>query len=300
MKFTINLCRVFVILVMLWVTSLSIAPHRLEAQETGKKSDLAGWLETTLGQDYLDASEIKEVDEVKLILIANTLCERKEYRQAIKIYQKVLEEFNSADAAYNLGLTYEINIRNPSLAQLYYSKFLSLEPNSPDAEVVQTWIEHIKKKKESPFRQSEEEKEEKVSEILPALRTPEEKKTKKWTIRSGPPINEEDISYNRLKTAQSFLRKGNEYYIKADYTEAIEDFIEVLKYYDSTDAYYNIGIIYHQKLNDPASAIPFYRRYLEVDAYTETANEIKKFLEQAETSILMKKLQKKPIETPAQ
>jgi tetratricopeptide (TPR) repeat protein len=285
---------------MLWVTSLAIAPHCLGAQETGKTSSLAGWLETNLDQDSPYVLEIKDVDAEKLILIANTLCEKKEYRQAIKIYQKVLEEFNSADAAYNLGLTYEINIKNPSLALLYYSKFLSLEPNSPDAEAVQTWIEHIKKKKKSPSKQMEEEKEEKAAEILPGLRSSEEKKTIKWAIRSGPPINEEDISYNRLKTAQSYLRKGNEYYIKEHYREAIEDFIEVLKYYDSTDAYYNIGIIYHQKLNDPASAIPFYRRYLEVDAYTETANEIKKFLEQAETSILMKKLQKKSIETPAQ
>jgi tetratricopeptide (TPR) repeat protein len=282
-----------VFLATLSVASLILAIQSLEAQDTPKDSSLPGWLETTLGKESPYIQDIKEINEEKLILIANTLCERKEYQQAVEIYRKVLEEYNSADAAYNLGLTYEINLKNSSLALLYYSKFLSLEPRSPDAEAVRSWIEHIKKKKRTISESSEHEKDKMVSETSAVITQPAEKKSSsKWTLRTGVPIFEDDIPSFQMDTAKEFLRTGNEHYLQGHYEQAIENFKQALNFYDSTDAYYNIGVTYHMKLKKPGEAIRFYRRYLDVDTYSDTAKEIRKLLEQAETELLMQRLKK--------
>ena len=281
-----NRYRVFVFSVTLWAVFLTVGTHSIKAEEK-ERLDLADWLETVLGPDHdlKNSREDKRISEVELILIANTLCSKKKYRKAVEIYKKTLEEFESTDAAYNLGLTYEINFNNPSLALLYYSKFLSLEPESPDVEAVRMWMQNIKKKKQTP----EHKKEETASKTLPM--SSEGKKPLGIVLRTGPPINKEDILPDRVETAMSFLRTGNENYINVRYKEAIEDFIRVLDYFDSTDAYYNLGVTYHLKLNNPEQAVRFYSRYLEIDSYSTTANEVKKLLEQAETSILFKRLQ---------
>jgi tetratricopeptide (TPR) repeat protein len=293
-----NTCRVFLFLVILWVVSFAVSSRVLEAKEADiSKPSLANWLESVLGKDSSYISNAKEVNMENLILIANTLCEKEEYQKAIDIYQKALEEFNSADAAYNMGITYEINLKNPSLALLYYTKFLSLESDSPDAEAVRTWMQRIKKRKTSePIKQEEKT----FAEPPLVFEASEEKKPPKRDLRTGPPIHEVDIPANQMKVAKSFLRTGNEHYIKARYQEAIEDFMRVLDYYDSPDAYYNLGITYHQKLNNPTEAIRFYHRYLEVDSYGETANEVKELLEQVETSILMKKLKEESLKVPVE
>ena len=283
-----NRYRVFVFSVTLWAVFLSVGTYSIKAAEKDKKRvDLTDWLITVLGPDHdlKNSQEDKTISEVELILMANTLCSRKEYQKAVEIYKKTLEEFESPDAAYNLGLTYEINLNNPSLALLYYSKFLSLEPESPDVEAVRMWMQNIKKKKQTPTHK----KEETASKTLPM--SSEEKKTLGIVLRTGPPVNKEDILPDRAETGMSFLRTGNENYINARYKEAIEDFIRVLDYFDSTDAYYNLGVTYHLKLNNPEQAVRFYSRYLEIDSYSTTAHEVKKLLEQAETSILFKKLQ---------
>lgn len=293
MKHTRSHCRIFVFIAALSVAFFTLAAQSLEAQDTPKDLTLPGWLETTLGKESPYIQDIKEINEEKLILIANTLCEKKEYQQAVEIYRKVLEEYNSADAAYNLGLTYEINLKNSSLALLFYSKFLSLEPRSPDADAVRSWVEYIKKKKRTISESSEHEKDKMVSETSPVITQPAAKESSsKWTLRTGAPIFEDDIPSSQVETAKEFLRTGNEHYLQGHYEQAIENFKQVLNFYDSTDAYYNIGVTYHMKLNKPGEAIRFYRRYLDVDTYSDTAKEIRKLLEQTENELLMQRLKK--------
>jgi ankyrin repeat protein len=87
------------------------------------------------------------------------------------------------------------------------------------------------------------------------------------------------------KAIDRFLRTGYEHYINGRYRKAIEFYMIALEQFYSTDACYRLGLIFHRDLNDPKSAIWFYQRYLEMDSDTETADEVRSLLKQAETSI---------------
>lgn len=282
-------CRVFVLFALFF----SICSCGPKPGDTGDdRLSIAPQPETEVSSVQDD----QKGDEKKSILRANTLCEEKEYKKAVEIYQELLEEFNSADAAYNLGLTYETNLNKPSMALLYYSKFLSLESDSPDAEVVRSWIRRIQAAKTSlsvkPSMQEKKQSVQEVSESLPTLRSPEKQVLPERDLIASAIIREEDISSEKVGIAKSFLRTGLEHSFKGRYQEAIEDYLHVLDYYDSADAYYNIGVTYHRKLQLPEYAILFYRRYLKLDSFSETAKEVRKLLDKAETTLLMEKLLK--------
>lgn len=87
------------------------------------------------------------------------------------------------------------------------------------------------------------------------------------------------------KAVDRFLRTGYEHYINGHYKKAIEFYMIALEQFYSPDACYRLGLIFHRNLNDPKSAIWFYQRYLEMDSDTETADEVRNLLKQAETSV---------------
>ena len=87
--------------------------------------------------------QARPADE-ELVLQGSRLCEQGKYKAAVAIYKQALKEYNSAHAAYNLGVTYEVNLRDMKQAIRYYHQFLTLEPYSNDAKQVRGWIEEIK------------------------------------------------------------------------------------------------------------------------------------------------------------
>jgi len=87
------------------------------------------------------------------------------------------------------------------------------------------------------------------------------------------------------KAVDRFLRTGYEHYINGRYKKAIEFYMIALEQFYSTVACYRLGLIFQRDLNDPKGAIWFYQRYLEMDSDTETADEVRNLLKQAETSI---------------
>lgn len=79
----------------------------------------------------LGAIEAPATPEV-LFLQANEAYSRKEFTDAIELYQQCLAEAQSGALHYNLGNTY-YQTNNIGPAVLHYEKALALRPNDPDA-----------------------------------------------------------------------------------------------------------------------------------------------------------------------
>lgn len=184
----------------------------------------------------------------ELILQGNGLCEKGEYRGATAIYKQALKEYNSPDAAYNLGITYEVNLRDMQQAVHYYELFLALEPGSNDAKQVKGWIEEI------GFIYAVVSKKAKTLDELP------------------PKLRQRVIA--DLKHAQDFYRLG-------EYQNAVENYLEVLEVYDSKDACYNLGLIYDKKLNQKKQAIEYYQRFLVLEPSSPDTDQIRQWIKQA-------------------
>jgi tetratricopeptide (TPR) repeat protein len=184
----------------------------------------------------------------ELILQGNKLCEKGEYKWATAIYKQALKEYNSPDAAYNLGITYEVNLRDMQQAVYYYELYLALEPGSNDAKEVKGWIEEI------GFTYFVVSKKAKTLDELP------------------PKLKQRVIT--DLKHAQDFYRLG-------EYQNAVENYLAVLEVYDSSDACYNLGLIYDKKLNQKEQAIEYYQQFLVLEPSSPDTDQIRKWIKQA-------------------
>ncbi len=185
----------------------------------------------------------------ELVLQGNRLCERGKYQRAIAIYQRALKEYDSPDAAYNLGVTYEINLRDMKQAIYFYQYFLSLEPNSDDARQVWSWIKEIRT-------------------AYPSI-TPQKAKS----LEELPPKLRQKV-ISDLAQAQDLYRQGK-------HRDAVKGYREVLQIYDSADACYNLGLIYDKKLNQKHKAIEYYQRFLLLDPRSPDVERVRQWIEQA-------------------
>jgi tetratricopeptide (TPR) repeat protein len=183
------------------------------------------------------------------ILQGNRLCEQGRYREAAEVYRRALADYNSPDAAYNLGVTYEVNLRDMKQAVIYYQKFLDLEPVSDDARQVKGWIEDIK----AAYTQINFQQADSPDKLPPQL---------------------QNRVIGDLKRAQDFFREG-------EYKAAEEVYLEVLQLYDSADACYNLGLIYDKKLNQKQQAIEYYQRFLVLDPASPDAGQVRQWIQQA-------------------
>ncbi len=194
----------------------------------------------------VEAQARPKVEE--LILQGNSLCEKGEYRGATAIYKQALKEYNSPDAAYNLGVTYEVNLRDMQQAVHYYELYLALEPDSNDAKQVKGWIEEI------GFIYFVASKKAKTLDELP------------------PKLRRRVIA--DLRHAQDFYRLG-------EYQNAAENYLAVLEVYDSADACYNLGLIYDKKLNQKQQAIEYYQRFLVLKPTSPDIDQVRKWIKRA-------------------
>ena len=65
----------------------------------------------------------------------------KQYSQAIKEYEQVLElRTNDADTHYNLGVLYDDYLKDRAKALYHYQQYLAINPKSPDAKKVETYV----------------------------------------------------------------------------------------------------------------------------------------------------------------
>ncbi len=66
---------------------------------------------------------------------------------------------------------------------------------------------------------------------------------------------------------------------------ATEKYLNVLKFYESPDAYYNLGVIYAFKLNDKATAIPYFEKFCALEPNSQDTAQVKKWISQLKSGI---------------
>jgi tetratricopeptide (TPR) repeat protein len=89
-----------------------------------------------------------------LFIKARHLENNGEYREAVKIYEKYLKVNPSSDVThYKLAELYNDNIDEPFYAIYHFKEFLKLQPDFPDRESVQAWIDAAEKKMAERIRE---------------------------------------------------------------------------------------------------------------------------------------------------
>lgn len=205
---------------------------------------------------------------VQLVLEGNQACEKGNYEKAIIAYQKALTGYNIPSAAFNLGITYEINLKDREQAIFYYKKFLQLEPVSDDAKHVQQWIKEIQA-------------------YIDNTPIPNKQKPKKLEKNIGPEpttefTNDKKLTTDKTALVQEYLKQGNLSAMQGNFLEAIEHYKKVLTIHESSDAYYNLGLIYSQKLNQNDQAHTYYKKFLEMEPDSPEADEIKAWIQKVD------------------
>ncbi|MFQ5645796.1 MAG: tetratricopeptide repeat protein [bacterium] len=213
--------------------------------------------------------------EMKILLIkGNTYSESGYYKKALALYKEVFERYHSADAAYNIGVTLETNLDRPKEAIPYYIKFIMMEKEGEDVEQVKSWLKALQKQ----YREKRD--------LALLLRERSEKKTGIKELLSGRPINDESIlSESQKKEVEDLIKEGARAYWKNDFARAAEKYEKVLRFYDSPDACYNLGVIYEKKLQRYEDALFFYNRYLEIEPAGAPSNEVAKSIKRLERQI---------------
>ncbi|MBI5789070.1 MAG: tetratricopeptide repeat protein [Candidatus Schekmanbacteria bacterium] len=197
----------------------------------------------------------------QLVLEGNKACEEGNYQEAVAAYEKAFVGYNSIDAVFNLGVTYEINIQDRKRALFYYEKFLQLKPFDTDTPHVRQWIKEIKLYLDK----------EKIYDL--STNNPQSAKTSRM-------IN--DLSQETLDTMMQLLKQGNIAAVSGDYAKAVEYYSKVLEVYDSSDAYFNLGTIYAKKLSQPEKAVFYFQKFLELEPNSPQAEEIKQWIKKME------------------
>jgi len=209
----------------------------------GKKATIS--LLLAIGLFWAAICEATEPSARELILAGNKLCEEGKYAQAIEKYKLALERYNSPDAAYNLGVTYEIDLHDMEQALYYYNRFLNLEPDTDDARNVRRWIKEIKAA--YPFLGAE--KASSIEELPPQTRA---------------------LVIEEMKAGHQSYREGK-------YQQALEHFQRVLEVVDSADVYYNLART-HEKLGNKGQAIRYYLEFLALEPNSPSAEEVRQWI----------------------
>ncbi len=196
------------------------------------------------------AAEAKKPDQRarELILEGNRLCAQEgKCEEAVKLYRKAMDKHGSVDAAYNLGVTYEIELGDPEQALLHYRLFLNMEPNSADAREVKKWLEELK------------------------IGYPE--------LNTGPyPVKSlSELPPDLRRKVEKDLLEGNRLYREENYQKAKDKYEEILRYYNSADVYYNLGLI-STKLGDNSNAMLYYQQFLKLEPKSQNSAQVRKWI----------------------
>jgi len=219
--------------------------------------------------DTMDVRELK-----KLLELGKRYCEISRFEKAISKYKEAFEKFNSPDAAYNLAITYEIDVNDKEKALYYYGRFLELESNSVDAENVKRWVSEVKheikksKKKRSASLTRRYGKEEESSKP----------RNEQYTQKNN--ANQRDSKTN--KKVRMLKKLANKEVLKKNYAKGIEIYLQVLEMSSDSDAAYNLGFVYDHYMHNFEEAGYYYRKFLQLEPFSSDAAQVKKWLKRVE------------------
>ncbi len=131
----------------------------------------------------------------------------------------------------------------------YYKRFLKLEPGSDDTRLVKRWMEEIK------------------ATYFPKAST--------------KPTKPEELSPRLKQLVTDYLKQARELYRQAEYDDAAKKYQEVLELYDSSDAVYNLGLIYDKKLDQKQKAIKYYQQFLVLEPSSPDTHIIRQWIKKA-------------------
>jgi len=221
------------------------------------------------------SAETRDVRELKKLLeLGKRYCEISRFEKAIKKYKEAFEKFNSPDAAYNLAITYEIDVNDKEKALYYYGRFLELESNSVDSENVKRWVSEVKheikksNKKRSASLKKRYSKDEKANGA------------KKQKYAQKGRAGQQDLKIN--KKVRMLKKLANKEVLKKNYAKGIEIYLQVLEMSSDSDAAYNLGFVYDHYMHNFEEAGYYYRKFLQFEPFSSDAAQVKKWLKRVE------------------
>jgi len=193
-----------------------------------------------------------------------TAYENGSYDDAVRYFKKGVIEYGSSSAMLNLGITYDKELNFYPKAKHFYKKFLKKEPNAPEAAMVMERISFIQDKRDSAEKTIPKEELERTPLVPLVLR-----KKGKYTI------------------------KGNEYFKKNNYTNAVVEYRKGLFLNNSEIACFNLAMLYYEYLHFNDKALYFFKLYLSFGknkALLNTASDVIKLIERDETVMVKKEI----------
>ncbi len=184
-------------------------------------------------------AQAKYLDTPALIRRGNNLFSNGQYEEAARAYKQALKAEVSADAAYNLALTYHHRLNYHAKALHYYQRFLELEPKAPEARQVKAWLSEVR------------------YQVFPE----EVQKDSRFKRPSAQDLIMEAES-DDLET-----RKGNEFLKQKNYRQAIQAYKRALGQKNSQAACLNLALLYDFELGYLQKAIFYYQKFLTLTAH---------------------------------
>lgn len=195
----------------------------------------------------------KIMDIPDYIRQGNNFFSNGQYDEAARSYKNALLVGSSADAMYNLAITYHHRLNYNAKAMYYYQKFLENDPKAPEATQVKKWLQEVRHK---VF----------PDKVLPG------------SILDHPPIEEVMITANADDTDAG---QGDKFLKEKNYRRAIKSYRKSLVNNKSVSACFNLALIYDFELEHLQKAIYYYQKFLAMAPNHPKANKVSKWMNEA-------------------
>jgi tetratricopeptide (TPR) repeat protein len=221
-----------------------------------------GWLvgSMLLALGLAGTAQAKYLDAPALIRQGNSFFSNGQYEEAARAYKQALKVEASADAAYNLALTYHHRLNYYAKALHYYQQFLQMEPNAPEARQVKSWLSEVR------YQVFPEE-----GQKDPRFKRPS---AQDLIVEAEP----DDLD----------TQKGNEFLRQKNYRQAIQAYERALGQKNSQVACLNLALLYDFELGYLQKAIFYYQRFLALAAH-KPQEKVAIWLAKAEATLRRKK-----------
>lgn len=81
------------------------------------------------------------------------------------------------------------------------------------------------------------------------------------------------------------IKSGNSLVQKREYEAAVQSYKQAWRLYNSSDAVYNMAVIYHHELKSLAKAVHYYEKFLALESAAVESLQVKEWLESARQSL---------------
>jgi len=158
------------------------------------------------------------------------------YEEAIRLFKEASLKYNSASATLNLGIIYDKELHYQSKAKYFYKKFLKLNPQAKEADMLKSRIYILQE----------------------GIDTPESHKAAFKENYSTIPI------VTLGKQLDKYTIRGNEFFKKGNFLEAIIEYRKAIVLEKSGIGCFNIAVLYYEHLQFKAKALFFFKRYIAI------------------------------------